>query len=821
MEDKHPSEANGFGADEELAAILMRHASDIVTIIGADGEVRYESPSTARILGFEAGDLVGRSVLDRLHPDDVEEGLEALGEVVSEPGVSAPLEFRWLHKDGSWRWLESVGNNLLDDPEVRGIISISRDVTARKEAEAKLRDAEERYRTLVEQIPAVTYIVVFDEGGGHPVEYVSPQVEAILGNTPESFLGDPGLAPVHPDDREKVAEAYRIHRENGSPLDEEYRIVSKGGGAKWVRNEAVMLRSESRGVWFSHGVFYDITKRKAAEGEIEKTREEYRMLVEEVPGVTYVADIATGEAVYMSPQIEDMLGLPRDIHEKDPLFWRKRVHPDDLERVVSAGALAEEDGAFSVEYRMRASDGRIVWVRDEGRVVRDEDGASLLWRGVVLDITRQKEAEARLHESEIRFRSAFENASAGVSINGLDRRYLSVNPAFCRMLGYTGEELTSLAAPDITHPDDLATGCERTRQMLSGEVESVNVEKRYMRKDGSIVWAISDVSLVRGSDGEPSHFVTHVQDITRRKEAERLLAESEEKHRTVVEASSEVIFQTDAAGRFSFLNPAWERVMGFAVEETLGKTFDEFIVESGFVCTGESGAPLTDFAEVGEGYEVALRTKGGEHRVFEAKFKVDVDGEGGHAGSSGVLHDITDRKMLEERLEYQALHDPLTDLPNRRLFMDRLGKALAGRGEGPVAVLFLDLDEFKSVNDCFGHEAGDALLAEVARRLEGSLRPEDTVARLGGEEFVVLLENVGREGAARIAERISGGMRPPFEIGGEAPAEITASIGASLGKPGEAKPDILLREADAAMYEAKRKSRDRFEFFEDMRSLRD
>ncbi len=793
------SESGGPDIGGEMARILMRHASDIVTIIEADGGTRYGSPSVERVLGFDPGELVGKSIMERLHPDDVERAAEALGEVASKSGVSQPLEFRWRCKDGSWRWLESVGNNLLDDPEVRGIISVSRDVTDRKVAEAKLRDAEERYRILVEQIPAVTYVVVFDENleSGYSVEYVSPQVEGILGRSAESLLGGPGLAPIHPDDRERVESAHLRHCGSREPLREEYRVVSKSGETLWVRNEAAMLRSESRGLWLSHGIFYDITEWKAVERELEKAREDYRMLVEEVPGITYVADIATGAALYVSPQVEDLLGYPRDVHEKNPRFWREAVHPDDLDRVLSAGLLGEEGGHFTIEYRVRAADGRMMWVRDDGRIVRGEGGEPLLRRGVVLDITGWKEAEEKLHESEIRFRGAFENASVGVSINDLDRRYLSVNPAFCRMLGYTEEEMASLAPQDITHPDDIANGYERVRQMLSGEVESVNVEKRYLRKDGGVVWAISDVSLVRDSDGEPSHFVAHVQDITGRKEAERRLAESEEKYRTVVEASSEVIFQTDAAGRLSFLNPAWERVMGFTVLEALGKTLDEFIEEG--------GAPLGDFAEAGRGCEVVLRTKNGERRVFEAKFKPKVDGE--RSGSSGVLHDVTDRKKLEEQLAHQALDDPLTNLPNRRLFMDRLEQALAKRGELPVAVLFLDLDEFKSVNDRFGHEAGDELLVEVARRVEGSLRPEDTLARLGGEEFVVLLEGVDREAASLIAARISDGLRP---------ADITASIGASLGRPGEAKADILLREADAAMYEAKRKGRDRHEFFEDM-----
>lgn len=374
-----------------------------------------------------------------------------------------------------------------------------------------------------------------------------------------------------------------------------------------------------------------------------------------------------------------------------------------------------------------------------------------------------------------------------------------------------------MSVPELTHPDDLESGWERTRRMLSGEIESVNIEKRYLRKDGSVVWAISDVSLVRDSSGEPSHFVTHIQDITRRKEVERRLAESEEKYRTVVQTTSDVIFQVDAGGRISFLNPAWEEVMGFTVAETLGRSFDDFTESRQLECPEESGVPLSEFAEVGRGHEAVMRTKSGESRVFEAKFKVALDEDGGHAGSSGVLHDVTERKTLELRLAHQALHDPLTDLPNRRLFMDRLQQALSRRSGSSVAVLFLDIDDFKNINDRFGHEAGDSLLVEVAGRIQTSLRPEDTVARLGGEEFVVLLESVDREGASRIARRISEGLQPRFQLKrGEAAVEVTEvtmSVGISLGKPGEATPENLLREADSAMYKAKRKGKARHEFF--------
>jgi diguanylate cyclase (GGDEF)-like protein/PAS domain S-box-containing protein len=206
----------------------------------------------------------------------------------------------------------------------------------------------------------------------------------------------------------------------------------------------------------------------------------------------------------------------------------------------------------------------------------------------------------------------------------------------------------------------------------------------------------------------------------------------------------------------------------------------------------------------------------GEVRSVLTQYEVLRDESGKPTRMVGTVHDITERKALEERLEHQAFHDSLTGLPNRALFMDRLGHALARveRHEKSIAVLFLDLDDFKLVNDSFGHEVGDRLLVEVAGRLKECVRPQDTVARLGGDEFTVLLEEVENvEGATHVAGRVTEAVRTPFDLG-EHRLSTGVSIGVVLGNSARDRPEDLLRNADLGLYEAKRRGKARYEVFD-------
>jgi diguanylate cyclase (GGDEF)-like protein/PAS domain S-box-containing protein len=292
-----------------------------------------------------------------------------------------------------------------------------------------------------------------------------------------------------------------------------------------------------------------------------------------------------------------------------------------------------------------------------------------------------------------------------------------------------------------------------------------------------------------------------VHDITERKRAE-------ERYRSVVEQQTELVCRFLPDLTLTFVNDAYCRYFRQEPEKLIGESFLDHISEEDHVYYVEYLSELTP--------DNPTRTI--EHRVFEAEGEVRwlqwtdtaiFDAEGRAVEYQSVGRDVTKRKALEERLEHQALYDSLSGLPNRRLFVDRLGQALrrTKRRKGrAVAVLFMDLDGFKVINDSLGHDTGDRLLVEVSKRLRTCLRPEDTLARFGGDEFTVLIEDVeAPDDAVRVAARVVEELREPFTLDGRE-LYVDASIGVGLGSGGTKSPEELLREADTSMYRAKEES---------------
>src|SRR5215204_233202 len=392
-----------------------------------------------------------------------------------------------------------------------------------------------------------------------------------------------------------------------------------------------------------------------------------------------------------------------------------------------------------------------------------------------------------------------------VSLQG---RYMQVNRSLCEILGYTEEELQALTWQEITHPDDLAASSAYARRIVEGEFLRYHLEKRFLHANGHTVWASLSVSLVRDAEGEPLYFVSQIQDVTERKKVEKVIKESEKRFRSLVQYSSDIITILDADGTVHYVSPAVERVTGYKPEEQVGTN------AFGSVHPDDSEQALNTFAEVLKRpglhppLEFRVPHKDGSWRYLEHVVNNLLD----DPAVRGVVvnsWDVTARKALVEQLSYQAFHDPLTELPNRALFMDRLEHALtrANRRGNKVAVLFTDLDNFKVINDSLGHKAGDQLLVAVAERLKACLRPEDTAARLGGDEFTIVDEGV------QIAERIADILRPPFALE-EQEVFATVSTGVSLNSTAQEQAADLLRHADLAMYRAKRRGRARYEVFE-------
>ena len=421
-------------------------------------------------------------------------------------------------------------------------------------------------------------------------------------------------------------------------------------------------------------------------------------------------------------------------------------------------------------------------------------------------------SEKTFGQGEERFCSLIlQNSSDIVTLMGCDGTVRYVSPALKRVLGHAPEDRTGRNAFELIHPDDVA----RARDLLAEGSRKpgvpVSVELRMRHADGS--WRdveVTGTNLL--SDPNTGAVVLNTRDVTDRKEASR---ESEARFRAIFEQSSDALLVHDDAGRMVDCNREACRSLGYSREELLSLSVEDFGLklvsdEEGL----DRGGMLWERVMDAEPGTVAGVVLGMHRRKDGTTFPVEVRLSGVDYGGSRLIlascRDLTERRAMEGRLAHMAFHDYLTGLPNRALFAERLSRALgrADRDGEPVCLLFLDLDGFKEVNDRHGHEAGDALLAAAAGRVKRCLRPSDTAARMGGDEFAVLLEGLGPERAREVAARIGEALGAPFAVGGEE-AHTGASVGVACAVPGQKDAAELLGEADREMYRAKERRRGR------------
>jgi diguanylate cyclase (GGDEF)-like protein/PAS domain S-box-containing protein len=405
-----------------------------------------------------------------------------------------------------------------------------------------------------------------------------------------------------------------------------------------------------------------------------------------------------------------------------------------------------------------------------------------------------------------RLQKAVETIELGVTITDLGGRILYTNPAEAAMHGFTPAELIGRHVSCFT-PAEPRPATVPPAEIRSWKRESVNV-----RRDGTSfpVQLLSDA--VRDAQGKPLAIVTCTEEISERKRSEEALRASEERYRLMFERNLAGVYRATVAGRLLECNEALVRMLGYSSrEDLLRRTAWDL-----FYDRRERESALARLRETGKlsNRELRLRRKDGVV-VWALENETLLLGDDGVERVAGTLIDITERKEFEQRIEFNAYHDPLTGLPNRALLAEQLERLLAqarwsGRG---LAVLFLDLDDFKGVNDSLGHPVGDRLLQEVAQRLRDCLREDDAVARVGGDEFILLLPHVRSEGAARIAGKVLAEMQKPFRMDGHE-RHVTTSVGIALFPEHGDDADTLLRNADGAMYWAKEVGKNAFKTWE-------
>ena len=423
------------------------------------------------------------------------------------------------------------------------------------------------------------------------------------------------------------------------------------------------------------------------------------------------------------------------------------------------------------------------------------------------DITERKRAEAALRESEERYHGLFEGVPVGLYRTTPAGRMLDANAALVRILGYPSlEALLETRVGDIYLDPEDRRRWQRT-MAVAGQIQSFEAPVR--RFDGEVIWVRFTARAVAGEDGEILRYEGALEDVTDRRRAEEGLRASEERFRSLVQNASDLISILGPEGVVRYESPSHQRLLGREPEEHVGHSLLDLAHPEDRHVVEESLRHLLERPDEVVTFEHRLRHRAGAWRVLDST-AANLLGQPAVAGIVLNSHDITDRKRAEEKLLHDALHDELTGLPNRALFMDRLRQAMDRSRREPerlMAVLFLDLDQFKIVNDSLGHLVGDELLVQIAGSLASALRPADTISRVGGDEFAILLEG-GRDvsDAVRVADRIHERLKAPLNLGGHE-IFVTASIGIAVHTPEYERPEDLLRDADTAMYRAKSSGR--------------
>ncbi len=596
----------------------------------------------------------------------------------------------------------------------------------------------------------------------------------------------------------------------GETFSEERRMRRSDASVRWMRLTGHAIdpaRDETDSIW----VIEDIHEHREVVAALRTSDELLRKLSERVPGLLYrFQHFPDGRFCmpYASERIRDVFGTTPESVRQDAMAVFKVIHPDDFPAVMkSIDESARTLEPWRHEFRVRLGELGERWMLGDSQPERLDDG-SVLWHGYVTDITELKRGAQVLADSEKRYRALFDTNPSPIWVYDLETlRVLAVNEAAILHYGYARDEFLAMTVKDIRPPEEIPALLERAAASKEGRIDHASRWRHRTRSGADIV--VESTSQVVAFDGRRAKIVV-INDVTERLRAEEQIRLAEK----VFDNSRQAIMITDPKSVILRVNRAFERITGYSQEEVVGRS-------PGILSSGRQGRQFyadlwrsLDQGGVWEG-ELWNRRKSGEVYPEYLAISAVRDRDGNVTNYVGIFQDIGERKSAEERIQFLAHHDVLTGLPNRSLLRDRAEMALhhAKRQGHRVAILFIDLDRFKTINDSLGHEIGDVLLKQASERILATVRAGDTVCRLGGDEFVVLLPDVDEaEDAERVADKLIAAVNRPYLIDSHE-LLITCSAGIAIYPEHGGDIDTLQRNADAAMYAAKNSGRNTSLFY--------
>jgi diguanylate cyclase (GGDEF)-like protein/PAS domain S-box-containing protein len=553
----------------------------------------------------------------------------------------------------------------------------------------------------------------------------------------------------------------------------------------------------------------DVGVRDQLERQLEASESRLRNFLDNAVDWMWEVDTA-GLYTYASQSVHALLGYaPEDVIGRAPLDFMPADEAWRSERIWR-DCVARRAPIMQLESQYRHCDGRLLTLETSGLPYGDGSSDFLGYRGISRDVTRRNEIRLALKQSEQRFRLAFDLSPIGMAISDPRGRFLHVNATLAAMLGYEEAEFCCLVFADLAHPDDYAASSPWRQALFDGRVPAATIEIRYRHKNGAYIWSQTSIA-VAGTPGRVDYLLTQIRDITEernnRERNARLLA--------IIDRTEDAIGTMSQGGRLTYLNPAARRLLGIALDEDISMCrLADFHPPEIAVQIFERAVPLANRHGIWEG-ETLWRSREGDDIPMWQVVMAHKDAAGEVDYWSTVARDLREIRQWQDRLAYQDTHDMLTALPNRYLVRDRLQQAMANarRSGRLVAVMVIDIDHFKRINDGMGHASGDTVLLELAQRLRQSLRESDTLARQGGDEFIALLPDVALvQDIVAIADKLNACFEAPIPLG-ERDLYITASNGIAVFPFDEDNDDELLRKAEVAMYRAKELGRNTYQFY--------
>jgi len=844
----------------QLQAILD-HVKDAILTIDESGHVASVNATGQRIFGHAEADVLGRPLnflLPQLAVDgSLSEQLEQLAARLDDTQVDlAQHETLGLHSNGTYFSAEiAVSKTRLTRNWV--YVVCLRDTTERKAADAALRDSEARYRTLVEHAPEIIVVVDLDKSrlidvNENAVRFFKMDREALLAAAPDS------LSPPTQPDGSASANASRAYLER--------TIAGEAPVLEWVFRDAfgndipcevrwVRLQSASRRL--VRGSITDITERKriellaagerrvferlAANVDLRITLEAITDVVERAaPGCLCAIRLLNEEGTNLSlcagphlpaDYVKAMDGVEvaaRNGSCAAAVYLQRQVIVADIAR----DALWENRREAALAAGMRACWSTLIYASD-GRTLgtlalyfhastspmrRDFELMSRMTQLAGIAVERRM-AESALRASELRYRRLFDNVMEGVYSSTREGRFVSVNPALAAMVGLSSpSELLSLPTETIYQNDaerrEIIAALER-----DGEVR--NAEFHLRRVDGTTLIVVESARAVRDEHGRLAGYEGTITDISERKRAETAVFEEKEKAQVTLQSIGDAVITTDAEGHIEYLNPVAEDLTGWQSEEVRGKALGEVFDILNEASRERLENPVSRALREGQVIAVADQTvlvsrRGQEIAIQDSAAPIR-DRNGKIIGAVMVFHDVSKERRLRRALAYQASHDALTGLINRREFENRLNEALltARADEDTTHVLlYLDLDQFKLVNDTCGHQAGDRLLKQITGILQTRIRTSDAIARLGGDEFGILLQDCNAERAEKIADSLRQAIREYRFEWQDGAMNVGVSIGIVEINSSSESITSVMSAADVACYAAKDSGRNRVHMYQ-------